>query len=288
MTHPTGLELSMHADNANAAEDASDVAQHIRSCTRCQARLAAARDEIRLITSALRTETPQASGEVVVPKFTQPSSLRGFALANLATGLVIWTAQFLWKTLFGELIVNATTWVTSIYLPDTYALASAAALYLIEEGTDMFDQYFGFAVLSLSTVTLAWIVLKYRKARAVMGVGLLMLTLGTLVAPVPANALEIRRDEDVVTITKSETINDTLLVAADTVLIEGVVTGDVVAVGRRVNVSGSVQGNLLGFAESVTVRGEVGGFVSGCCVLVRSAQSDGGWRPVGCGGKRRH
>ncbi|NOX51932.1 MAG: hypothetical protein GXP16_15560 [Gammaproteobacteria bacterium] len=263
MTHPSHLQLSMHADKALSADQAIAVTQHLELCPTCQTRMAAVRDEARFIVTALQIEATEEPWEVTVPKFSRPLSLRGFALANLGTGLVIWLAQFLWKTLFGELIVNATTWVTSIYVPDIYAMVSATALYLLEEGTTMLDAYLGFVIVSLLTITVLGFLLMYRKTRSTMGVCFLVIMVGTTVTPTPANALEIRRDKDVVTINKSETINDTLFVAAETVLIEGVITGDLVAMGRRIDISGSVEGNVLTFAESVTLSGKVGGFALG-------------------------
>ncbi|MGI9325857.1 MAG: hypothetical protein ACR2PZ_11605 [Pseudomonadales bacterium] len=263
MSHPTQLQLSMHADEALPAQEALAIAAHVETCTTCQATLAANRDELRFIASAMLIESPEMTREVVVPKFARPTSLRGFALANLATGLVIWLAQFLWKTIFGEVIMNATTWLTSVYLPDIYTMASATALHYLEEGTAMFDAYLGFVVVSLATLTFFWLLLVYRKERAVVSAFLLMAVVGTVAMPTPVQALELRRDTDVVTIAESETINDTLLVAAETVLIEGVITGDVVAVGQRIDVTGSVEGNLVTFAETVTVRGKVGGFALG-------------------------
>ncbi len=264
MTHPTQLQLSMHADGALSSDEASTVTEHVESCVACQAKLTAAQSEARLIASAMQME---AAPDVVVPRFSRPLSLRGFALANLATGLTIWLAQFLWKTLFGELIVNAATRITSLYLPDVYAMFSAATLYLLEEGTAMFDAYLGFVVVCLVTVTVLWLLLIYRRARAATAVCLLMATVSAMVLPSPAVALELLRDEDVITIGESETIDDTLLVAAETVLIEGVVTGDLVAVGRRIDISGTVNGNLLTFAESVTVSGNVGGLALGAASL---------------------
>ena len=47
MTHPSQLELSMHADNALPAVEASAVTQHIESCTECQASLAAMQGEMQ-------------------------------------------------------------------------------------------------------------------------------------------------------------------------------------------------------------------------------------------------
>ena len=263
MTHLTQLQLSMHTDDALSADEAIAVTEHVESCTSCQARLAEMRDEVRFIASALQIEAPEESWEAVVPKFSRSVTLLGFAFANLGTGLVIWLAQFLWKTLFGELIVNAADWVTSIYLPDFYAMTSAAALYLLEEGTTMFDAYLDFIIVSLGTAAVLWFLVMYRKTRATMSVCLLTVMVGAMVTPAPANSLDVRRDKDVVTIAKSETVDDTLLVAAETVLIEGVITGDLVAVGRRIDISGSVEGNVLAFAESVTVSGKVGGLVLG-------------------------
>ena len=263
MTHSTDLQLSMYADAGLPADEAVVVSRHLETCATCQAKLAAAKDETRFIAAALQTEPHEVTPQLAMPKFSRPASLRDFAMANVATGLVIWLAQFLWKTLFGELAMNAATWITSIYLPDIYEITSATALYYLREGTAMFDAYIGFIVLSLSTLTAVWLLLVYRKSRAAASLCLLMFMGATVVAPAPANALDFRRDDGVITIAETETIDDTLVAAADTVLIKGNVTGDLVAAGRRIDIDGSVAGNVFAFAESVTVRGTVGGLVMG-------------------------
>lgn len=263
MTHPTLLQLSMHADDALDESEAAMVAAHVDTCETCRAQLTAVRNEAQFITTALQIEVPGEQREVSIPAFSRPATLRGFALANLGMGLVIWLGQFLWKTVFGEVIVNAASWATSIYLPDVYAMMSATALHLLEEGTAMFDAYLGYVVLSLFAATALWLAMSYRKARAVAGVCVLMVTATTIVAPTPAYALELMRDEEVVTVAEGETIDDTVLVGAEIVIIEGTITGDLVAVGRRVEVSGTVQGNLISFAETVNVTGKVGGFALG-------------------------
>ena len=84
-----------------------------------------------------------------------------------------------------------------------------------------------------------------------------------MLVPQPANALEFRRSDNIVTIAASETINDTLVIAAETVVIEGTIKGDLIAVGERVIFSGSVGGNLIAFAEAVTIRGQVDGSTLG-------------------------
>ncbi len=127
----------------------------------------------------------------------------------------------------------------------------------------MIDTYLGFIVVSLFILTLTWLAFSYRKARATLSLCLLATIGGSLLAPPSANALELRRSDDMVTIEATETIDDTLIVAGDTVVIDGTINGDLIALGRRVIVSGSVGGNLITFAEAVTVRGQVGGFVLG-------------------------
>ena len=260
MTHPSELKLSMYADAALGAEEAASLQQHIDSCPACQAALAAVRDEAQLIGAALQIDEPGMAAATRVPKFSKPTSLSGFALANVVAGLGVWLAQFLWKTVFGELVVNAASWVASIYLPDVYAMASATALHLIKEGTAMFDAYVGLVAVSLLIVAALGLLLRYRKTHAAPAACLLVFG-AILVMPTPVSALDIRSDRDVVTIGGEQTVDDTLIVAAETVLIEGTVTGDVVAAARRIEVSGTVEGNLLAFSETVAVSGAVNGAV---------------------------
>ena len=262
MNHPSELKLSMYADAALGAEEAASLQQHIDSCPTCQAALAAVRDEARLIGAVLNIEEHGMVSATTVPKFSKPTSLSGFALANVVAGLAVWLAQFLWKTVFGELVVNAATWIASIYLPDVYAMASATALHLIKEGTAMFDAYVGLVAVSLLTVATLALMVRYRKTQGAPIVCLLVFGV-VLAMPAPVSALDIRSDRDVVTIGAADTVDDTLIVAAETVLIEGTVTGDVVAAARRIEVSGTVEGNLLGFSETVAVSGVVNGTVLG-------------------------
>ena len=254
----------MLADSALPAEEATWVTSHVETCDVCRTQLQALQQEKQHLTSALRTDTLEHDREIVIPRFSRPISLRGFALANIATALVIWFAQFLWKTLFGEVIVNTAAWLTSLYSPDIYQVASATTLYLLDEGTAMLDAYLGFVIVTVLTLSIAALLLMRHRGRTdLLSVGLLVIAAGALTAPEPANALDYRRSEGVVTIPASETIDDTLIVRGETILIEGTVTGDVLAIGDQITVSGSIGGNLITFADSVKVRGDVGGLVFG-------------------------
>ena len=63
MTHPTQLQLSMHADNALSAEEAVTVTEHVESCETCRASLATVRDERRFLAFARQIEAPEEAGE---------------------------------------------------------------------------------------------------------------------------------------------------------------------------------------------------------------------------------
>lgn len=258
MIHLTGLQLSMCADDELPQQDADLAAQHLATCGECQERVAALRRERRLLADSLRLDAGAEDAGAAIPAFKPPATLRGFALANLMAGLVIWLGQFVWKTLFGELVVDTASWFASIYVPDAYELASATLLRILEEGTAMFDAYLVLIVAIALGLGVLALLLKYRRSRAMLAAWLVVCAV-PLLLPLPVSALELRRNETgVVTIGAAEVIDDTLVVAAERVVIEGTVTGDVIAAGGSIDVSGSVGGNLLAFGESVRVRGKVG------------------------------
>src|SRR5581483_3637605 len=73
----------------------------------------------------------------------------------------------------------------------------------------------------------------------------------------PALGLE-RRTGDTVVVAKDETLEDTLIAQADTLRIEGTVTGDVISFSRDLEMEGRVEGNTFSFAEEADIRREVG------------------------------
>src|SRR5581483_12395187 len=97
-------------------------------------------------------------------------------------------------------------------------------------------------------------------ALRLLALALLAGLLGLAVPPRPALALE-HRHGDTVAVASSETIDDDLAAAGQTVTIAGHVTGDVFAAGQNVVVTGTIDGDLLAAGEQVTVAGSVLGDV---------------------------
>ena len=261
MTHLSELQISQFADGGLPDAELPSVQKHLDVCATCQNNLLNTTHEVAVFQAALNTDLSNATPTTTIPAFVYPTSLSRFAMVNIATGLVIWLAQFLWKTIFGEVVINGAGWLTSIYLPDLYNVASATILVYLEEGTAMFDNYLGLIVSCILVLTALWLAIVYRRSHAALTVGLTLMIGFSAVSPPSANALEVRRDENVVTVGEAEIINDTLLVAAETVIIRGTINGDLVATGQRVDIEGAVSGNVFAFAEYVTIRGDVGGLV---------------------------
>jgi len=85
------------------------------------------------------------------------------------------------------------------------------------------------------------------------------LLFGIIFQKVPqVSAFEVRSGESV-TIDHSQTINSWILVAGTTVVVDGVVRGDVYCAGKQITISGLVDGDVLCAGQSITISGVVTG-----------------------------
>jgi len=259
MTHLSELQFSMYADGE--LEPGESVI-HLDSCESCQARAEQYVSERRSIGVELQVYDLTELPALEIPQFSRPANFSRFAIANVTMGLVVWSAQFLWKSLFEGVVLETLSWF-EIPIPDVYDLLVDISQILSEEGTIMIDNYFFTIMACLLIPALIFVLFTYRKARsAAIGAGVLLMA-ASLVSPTPVNALELRRDEVMVTIGADEVIDDTAILSADTIVVEGEIKGDLIAVGRRIIVEGSVTGNLITFGESITINATVGGSAIG-------------------------
>ncbi len=263
MSHLTELQLSMYADGALVADELITVQQHLAGCDVCGKSVEAWFQERALIRSSVthveNVELP------ALPKFRKPIGLREFAMVNLATGGLVWFVQFLWKTLFGELateVLLAAVSRLSIPVPDSIdVVIDAGLLFVSEEGFTMISNYIGIVGVSLALILSVWIVFSLRRLRAgVVGLFLALLTF-SVVVPEQARALEILKGETLITVSEDTVIDDTVIAAGETIVIDGDIEGDLWAFGRRVVVNGDVGGNVATFGESISIRGDVGGLL---------------------------
>ena len=258
MEHLTELEFSMYVDG-----ELQTAQQHVDHCDACREQINKLVVEKQLIANTIRSDENVLVPELDVPLFKKPAGFKEFALVNIGTGLVFWSAQFLWKTLFGELFselaIRAFASIVPVPIPNVFEILVSSVLFYSQGGTTMIDNYLGLIVLSLLVAGLIWLAYSYKKARAALSVCLLSLVGVSALAPQQAQAIEHRHGEGTITIFADETVNDSLIIAAETVIVEGTVNGDLITFARRVVITGNVSGNLAAFAESDSIQGEVGG-----------------------------
>src|SRR5262245_37023009 len=135
-------------------------------------------------------------------------------------------------------------------------------VYLINEGGSMLASIItSIGVASLIALGLAAILPLLKRASKP---ALLVTTILVLVSfSFPSYAIDIRGNRPTVTVAAGEMVDDSLLAYGDTVIIDGTITGDLIAAARRVKITGTVQGDVLCAAENVEIGGNVEGNVYG-------------------------
>lgn len=120
-----------------------------------------------------------------------------------------------------------------------------------------------------------------------MRVKALLFFLGTVlllgIAVQPAEAADVRTGERVV-IATGEVIDDDLIVSAQFIEINGMVTGDLVATGTVIIINGTVEGSALMLGQSLEVRGRVGGSIYGAAYSLLLDEGAAVYRNVLFGG----
>jgi len=102
----------------------------------------------------------------------------------------------------------------------------------------------------------------YRRSLPGAATGVALSLLLLLVGASPARAVELRHDEaGTVKIVANETIDETVMLSGETIVMAGHVDGDVFAAGKRIEITGTLSGNLYCIGENVKIEGAVGGNV---------------------------
>lgn len=97
------------------------------------------------------------------------------------------------------------------------------------------------------------------------------LLLVLLMLSLPSLALDRRRGE-FVTVPANETVDDTLVATGDSVIVDGVVNGDLLVIAQTLEVRGTIKGDVVSLAKTTVVSGTVEGRIFNCS---RSMELDG-------------
>lgn len=238
------LTLSLHAEGELAQADGDRVTAHLAGCEACRLLAQALVVEGASLRAALAESGAEASAQSR-PRTAWWAAAAATAVFGLSAGFDLVQRPPL---------PAALAWTTSIGFWIGLDLLSRAAMVGVAEGIR--------AVPVAFVLVLGGGLLSRRLVRPAVVAA--TLALAAVLAAVPAGATELRTaryGQSTVVVPATETIDDTLVVSADTVIVEGVVRGDLIAFGGHVRLAGRTHGSLLCLARRLDVDGQVDGDV---------------------------
>jgi hypothetical protein len=247
----------MYADGALPAREAALLLRHAATCVSCRTRIEALRDESAVLRAALHEGDELAS----IPRFAPPPRIRDFVVLVASVLAIGGFSRAFWSTV-ASAIPAELKWLNPFESGALYGGAIDVFTFIVSEGIPMWTAALNFIGGTLVLAFVAWLAFAAARHRAFAGMAAALLAV-VVALPSVGHAFEIRRSENLVTVTADETVNDTLLALGQTVSIDGTVNGDLLAFGREVTVRGNVTGNLITGAETVTIEGTVGGSIIG-------------------------
>jgi cytoskeletal protein CcmA (bactofilin family)/anti-sigma factor RsiW len=247
----------MYADGELSASEATSLEQHAAGCAACSARIEALRRESAVLRLALR----HVEDDVPIPRFVPPPRARDFVVLVLGIVLIGGFSSAFWSTV-ADAIPAGLRWLNPFESGALFERALGVVNFVVSEGPAMWTATLNFIGVALVLALIAWLSFAAVRQRGFAAIAASLLAV-TIALPSLGHALEIRRDNEVVTVPAGETIDDSLLAAAQTIVIDGNISGDLLAFGREVTVRGNVNGNLVTGAQRVTIEGTIGGSVIG-------------------------
>ncbi|HZW93753.1 MAG TPA: zf-HC2 domain-containing protein [Candidatus Eremiobacteraceae bacterium] len=244
---------ALFVDGELAADEAQRMREHMATCRACRHLLDALRAENRVLSESLSELSEEAASPVAFSRLRLSGVWRD--LAVMAVLLALGSIFSGWFDQIG--IPGALEWVNPFSGSGLTNLVFNVSDYFARGGTAMLNEYAevvgGFVFLLLLGGSALVLGRRWRLPRAGFGVLMVLLTLS-----LSSFALD-RRHGEFVTVPVSETVDDTLMAAGNTVRIEGVINGDLLAFARTVEIRGTVKGDLVSFAKRIVVSGTVEG-----------------------------
>jgi anti-sigma factor RsiW len=244
---------AIFADDELSVDEARRLRDHLATCQRCRDLVDALRAENRVLSESLRELPEEAASPEVFSRWRLSRAWGDVAVmgAVLALGSIV----AFW---FDELSIPAALeWLNPFSANGLTNVLFNLSYYFAQGGTAMLTEYAAVVGGLFLIALLGGSVLLLGRRRRLAKPGFRLLVV-LLMASLPGFALE-RRHAESVTVPASETVDDTLMAAGNTVRVEGVVNGDLLAFGRTVEVRGTVKGDLVSFAKRIVVSGTVEG-----------------------------
>ena len=256
MSCPTELTCCRYLDGALPRNEAAEFASHLKACPSC----AAQAELLRRERDSLRLAMQEAVVGDVIPSFVPRPTISRLLTWLGWTALGIWGISMAWMGLADAISLPSwLAWLSPDALGVSIGLLVSGVLQATGS-TDLLPAAIGTAQsLALAVLALAafgWLV-RHQPGRAAAPCLALALFSTLMISSPEGQAFEIRHDENRIVVPAGEIIDDTLIVSAENIVIDGEVTGDLIAFGETVTLRGRVGGMLLALGETVNLEGVV-------------------------------
>ena len=251
-------------DGELAADEAPSLRVHLATCARCRDLADALRAENCVLSESLS----ELAEETLNPVDFSPQrwSWSWADATILATALALGSIVVGWIDTLG--IPSELEWFNPFSTDRLMSLIFNLSYYFAHGGTAMLGDYA--AVVGGIFLVLGGAGLLLRR-RWQLHQPAFRLLIVLLMLSLPSLALE-RRHGEFVTVRANETVDDTLVATGNTVVVEGMVNGDLLVLAQTLEVRGNVKGDLVSLAKRTVVSGTVEGRIFNCS---RSMDLDG-------------
>lgn len=252
MSHFDELTYLRYIDGQLPAARAVEIRSHLDACTRCRGLVDGLEHETLLLRDAL-TEADEEIPARMLPASSKDLSwvllgLTGLAVLGLYT---LWNGIVMpWLDRLQTIGVDRETFVTVVLFKGVFWEGWMKMGRNLIQGALILMSI----ILAISVLRRSW---RFWRPSTLILLGLICL----LVPPRPTEAAVIETDIDRYILERDETIDNDLIVVADSVRIEGTINGDLIAAGETVTVTGHITGDVLAICERVEIQGQVDGSV---------------------------
>ena len=244
-----------YADGELAPDELRLVETHLVECRSCRGLVVALREEADLLADVLheraRPSYRRAPRTAPPPRELALGLVPMVALGVMAIGVLGWIVE--------SGLPSGLEWLNPFRLQGAYEMAFDL-LFWIRDGV---PELYGLLAASAGLVSVSVLLLFVLSALSRRFTGTVALGLGVLAlvaSPAPSSALDLHFHEDEVAVAAGETIDQTMIINANTVRVDGVVDGDLVVVlAERLILRGEVRGNVFSSARTIEMSGKVAG-----------------------------
>ena len=252
------LTYSVFVDGELPPHEARLVEAHLLSCPHCFAIVQALQVENQLLTQILAEAN--AEGALVAPPVverpTRPIDILWTALAVLTAAIGL---QVAWSLVSGFEAPTGANWLNPFSLTAQWKLLFNSLFYFIQEGAVMlFSNVVAISGMVTTLLGIGAVAYWLRRRPSTVSVLATIAVLATMASP--AQAIETRQAKRV-TIAADEVVEDTLVLTAEAIQVDGTVNGSLIAFCGKTTINGTVTGDVITFTEILEVNGTVEGNV---------------------------